>query len=136
MEISIEASLNRDCRNTRRANICLHGCCEAGIFRARVHLRGQLGYVSIGHACACRAMYVSVAYRLSTCPVDRINRQWNRYIRRLSTTTTIFNQQKVFFIRQVRSVLPWLVYARISACNVWIIRFNIVDICRITLMQI
>lgn len=32
--------------------VCTHGCCEAGIFRARVHLRGQLGYVSIGHACA------------------------------------------------------------------------------------
>lgn len=78
IEISIAASLNRDCRNTRRANICLHSPDAAKLeFSGREYICGGnlVTYLLVTRD-RVRAMYVSAAYRLSVCPVDRIN--WQR----------------------------------------------------------
>lgn len=108
MKISIEASLNRDCRNTRRANICLYSRMLLEFSGCEYICGGNLvTYLSVTRA-RVRAMYVSAAYRLSTYLVDRINRR-NQYT--LYFTTTIFNQQKEYFIRQARTILP-----RIGLC--------------------
>lgn len=70
MEISIEVSLNRDCRNTRGANICLYSPDAAKLeFSEREYICGSnlVTYLSVTRD-RIRAMYVSVGLQTFSVP--------------------------------------------------------------------
>lgn len=111
MKISIEASLNRDCRNTRRANICLYSRMlrssnfqSASTFVGATWLRIYRSRVRVFVPCTCQ--------RLTDFQRTLLTGSTGGETSTLSTSLQPFStSKKNFFIRQARTILP-----RIGLC--------------------